>query len=211
MSITTPGLVEAGPWKVTAPVSAGFVKNDASGNLLFGQAASAWDFIEFKNTSSGGFGSFATVLDGNTDEVYLVEWQGFGTSSAAGSNGRFTLNLVEIPTLGGTVGGLYHSTSGSSTPGISGVAEWRLWSEGGTAVAMSHFGRAIIYAKSGKFRTGHVWSYSRRGPAALSSNVVLVRGAFRWTNTTTNITRIGFTSTFGGIRRGWLYKIKKTP
>lgn len=201
MSIKTDGLIEAGPFKVTASVSAGFVKNDASGNLLFGQAASAWDLIEFKTHSGAGdFGDFASVLDGDVDDTYQIMWQAIGQSSANFSVGRIAFN-GSLPT-----GARFVSQNTFSTGTFRNLGnEWQLWREFGVSNTAGIYGRAIIHAKSGKIRTGESWV-----GAGVSGSFTKheVHFAQRWNDTTTNITSIGFRDTFATVNRAWLYKIK---
>lgn len=212
MSIETDGLLEGGPFKVTASVTAGFVKNDASGNLLFGQAASAWDLIEFKTFSSpSSIHSFDAVLDGDADDTYQIILQAFGPSSASNSTGYLVIN--GLSTLGVVIGQTRHKgTIAFNGGGLSSTSGggWQLWREFGAFRVSGIYARAIIYAKTGKIRTGISWSSSQRsiGPTFQS---VGVQYAQRWDDTTTNITSIGFHGLRSSrVSYAWLYKIKTT-
>ncbi len=78
MSIETTGLAKADTFQATAATPAGFVKNDASGNLLLGEPGSAWvlhqafDFTSDINSAGGGTAVTFTGLNGDLDEVYLL-------------------------------------------------------------------------------------------------------------------------------------------
>ncbi len=206
MSIKTDGLIEGGPFKVTATVPAGFVKNNASGELEFGQAASAWDLIEFKiKTGTGTFDDFDAVLDGDVDEVYQVIWQYITPTTGGFSRGGLNFNGVQ-PAGSRFVLWSSHTTARAQSLGES----WRTWTEFGSTGVAGIYCRAIVYAKSGKIRTGISWASSQRFFSG-SLRTFEIHGSQRWDDTTTNITSIGFNAISGGrISRAWLYKIKTT-
>ncbi len=207
MSIETDGLIEASPFKVTATVPAGFVKNNAAGELEFGQAASAWDLIEFKvKTGSGNFGTFAAVLDGDVDDTYQVMWQYIAPSTGGFSRGQITFNGVTPHPDARYVS---HQTWNTGMQDSLG-AGWQVWSEFGSTSKAGVYCRAIIHAKTGKVRTGESWASAQR---IFSGNLrsFEIHHAQRWNDTTTNITSIGISGDLGGrINRAWLYKIKTT-
>lgn len=205
MSIKTDGLIEAGPFKVTAPVTAGFVKNDASGNLLFGQAASAWDLIEFKVFSSPPtLHSFDAVLDGDVDDTYQIVFQAFGPASAGFTTGNIIFNG-----LAPTTDQRFVSTNTFTTGQFANLGSgWQCWREFGSTTSTSGiYGRVIIHAKTGKVRTGESWMSAERLFGA-SFRTFETHYAQRWNDTTTNITSIGFSGTQGKVSNAWLYKIK---
>lgn len=86
MALEVPGLSESGTFQVTSPVVPGYIKNDLSGNFLFGQAAPggggpAWDLIEHKVLIAGeqtfDFASCGT-LNGDVDEIYQIFFSSLG-------------------------------------------------------------------------------------------------------------------------------------
>ena len=206
MSIKTDGLLEGGPFKVTGSVpGAGFVKNLADGTLVLGQAASAWDLIEFKTFSSPLSNHFFdAVVDGDVDDTYQVIFQAFGPASAARSSGRIIFNGVS------TVAGFrFTSQTAFSTGQFRSLGDgWQCWREfGGFTSTAGVYGRAIIHAKTGKVRTGISWMTAQR-KFGVPFRDIQTHYAQRWNDTTTNITQIGFRGTSGRVSRAWLYKIK---
>ncbi|MEK0325085.1 MAG: hypothetical protein QQN63_05210 [Nitrosopumilus sp.] len=207
MSIKTDGLVEAGPFKVTTSVAAGFVKNNASGELEFGQAASAWDLIAF-NTAVGGVLPDFTGLNGDVDDTYQLIFQGLGRSSTANSRGGLRINGA-FPALSAPTRFASQSTTSIATGRREGNS-WRLWAEGGAFIPGAFYGRAIIHAKSGKVRTGESWMAAGRPVPGAPAGVRVFEQHFvqRWNDTTTNIISLGIRGTFGLVSFAWLYKIK---
>ena len=207
MSIKTDGLFEAGPFKVTATVPAGFVKNNALGELEFGQAASAWDLIEFKTFSgAGNFDDFAAVLDGNVDDTYQIMWQAIGQSSTNTCSGGLRINGVLPATLAVTRYISQRNFHGATAQDQGN--SWRLWRDFSPASNKAQvYGRCVIHAKSGKIRTGESWFSSRRSFGATLRQWE-AHFCHRWSDTTTNITSLGITTTFARVNRAWLYKIK---
>ena len=205
MSIKTDGLMEGGPFKVTASVPAGFVKNNASGELEFGQAASAWDLIEFKTFSSPLANHFFdAVVDGDVDDTYQVIFQARGPASAAFTSGRIIFNGVS------TVAGFrFTSQTAFSTGQFRNLgAGWQCYREfGGSTGDAGIYGRCIIHAKTGKVRTGISWMTAQR-PFGAPFRDIQTHYAQRWNDTTTNITQIGFRGSGGRVSQAWLYKIK---
>lgn len=71
MSFKAPG------YNVSAAVSAGFVKNDGSGNFSFGElggsgGGGAWELVEKKDITSDTTSITFSGLDGDTDEYYMM-------------------------------------------------------------------------------------------------------------------------------------------
>ncbi len=205
MSIKTDGLLEGGTFKVTAPVTAGFVKNNASGELVLGQAASAWDLIEFKGFSAPlGDHYFDAVLDGDVDETYQVIFQSFGPASSTNTTGRIIFNgFTTVP------GYRFTSLTSFTTGQFRNLGDgWQCWREfGGSTSTAATYGRCIIHAKSGKVRTGESWMSGQRKFGA-PWRTFETHYAQRWNDTTTNITQIGFHGSGGRASVAWLYKIK---
>lgn len=207
MSIKTDGLMEGGPFKVTGSVpGAGFVKNLADGTLVLGQAASAWDLIEFKSFSgavpSNHF--FDAVVDGDVDDTYQIIFQARGPASASFTSGRIIFNGVS------TVAGFRFTSLTSFTTGIFRNLGngWQCYREfGGSTSDAGIYGRCIIHAKTGKVRTGESWMSAQRKFGA-PWRTFETHYAQRWNDTTTNITQIGFRGSGGRVSNAWLYKIK---
>jgi len=203
MSIKTDGIIEGGPFKVTDGSPAGFVKNNAAGELEFGQAASAWDLIEFKTFSGfAGSGEFDAVLDGDVDDTYQVIFQAFARASANVSRTIMTFNNV-VPANTRFVSTETHTTGQNRVTGAS----WQVAREYiGAGSHAAIYGRVIIHAKTGKVRTGESWMTAER--FAGSWRTFETHYAQRWNDTTTNITSIGFSSSVARLSYGWLFKIK---
>jgi len=208
MSIKTGGLIEAGPFKVTASVSAGFVKNDASGNLLFGQLASAWELLDFQATPGGSPDTAFTGLNGDVDEVYQIIWQAIGNSSSGSSRGELEINgaLPASSAVTRTVG----TETNSAFQGPVSNLNWTLWRENAAFSSAGIAGRCIIYAKSGKIRTGESWASGQRPITAQPSRAFEGHYSQRWNDTTTNITSLNIGGSFSKITFKWLYKLKIT-
>lgn len=101
MSIKTPGQLEGDSFK-TDPTVAGFVKNTASGDFLFGQTGSAWTFLETKTLTSAATSIAFTGLTGLTDFAYRVVWENpFDVGTPAITDGRIYFHYNGVPT-GGT-------------------------------------------------------------------------------------------------------------
>lgn len=210
MSIKTDGLIEASPFKVTSPVTAGFVKNNASGELEFGQAASAWDLIEFKVFSipQAPAENFDAVLDGDVDDTYQIIFQAFGPASAGNTKTFLRINDIAAGSEpGGTRFVSDTAFTGSLTASLG--TGWEIWREFGSFSSTAGiYGRCIIHAKTGKIRTGEGWMSAQRivGPTFQS---IGTQYAQRWNDSTTNITKLGFDHFgTGRVSYGWLYKIK---
>ena len=206
MSIRTDGLIEASPFKVTDSVAAGFVKNDASGNLLFGQAASAWDLVEFKVFSGSvpAIHSFDAVLDGDVDDTYQIMFQGSGVTTGGNSRGSIIFNGLAATVDQRFVSTQTWTTGQSANFGV----RWQVWNEFGSTSRPAFYGRAIVHAKTGKVRTGESWMSAERTFSG-SQRTFETHFSQRWNDTTTNITSIGFEGQLGArVSYGWLYKIK---
>ncbi len=74
MSIKTTGQLQGEDLK-TVPTVAGFVKNTAAGDFLFGQTGSAWTFLETKTLASAATSIAFTGLDGFADRAYRLVWE----------------------------------------------------------------------------------------------------------------------------------------
>lgn len=91
MGLTIPTLTKAASFLMTDPVVEGWMKNDVSGNFLFGQASPTggsgmWELIEYKVLGPGeesfDFANCGT-LDGDTDEMYMIYFNSLGPSISA--------------------------------------------------------------------------------------------------------------------------------
>lgn len=92
MSIETTGQIEAEDFKTNQSVTAGFVKNTASGDFEFGQSATGWDLIEAKevttNLNSGAIALTFSGLNGEVDDTYQLVFNGrYNDAAGAGGSG----------------------------------------------------------------------------------------------------------------------------
>lgn len=102
MSIKTPGQLEGDNFK-TDPTVAGFVKNTASGDFLFGQTGSAWTFLETKTLASAATSIAFTGLNGAADRAYRLVWENpFDVGTPTITDGRIYFHRNGVPT-GNTV------------------------------------------------------------------------------------------------------------
>ncbi len=153
MSIKTDGIINAGDFKVTDTVDAGFVKNDASGNLLFGQAASAWNLIEKKDIASAVTSITFTGLNGTVEKQYMLIYR----CKSAGAN--LTANeLVVVKPNGSPAGvptavnGHIHVITGTTqwvdiVPSLlnhSNAPDWNLWRSLDPTVSFDIVGRMVF-------------------------------------------------------------------
>ena len=98
MSIKTTGQLQGKDLK-TVPTVAGFVKNTAAGDFLFGQTGSAWTFLETKTLTSAATSIAFTGLDGNTDRAYRLVWENpFDVGTPAITDGRIYFHRNGVPT-----------------------------------------------------------------------------------------------------------------
>lgn len=227
MSIETPGQIEANALQTTASVTAGFVKNDASGNLLFGQAASAWDLVSVQDFAAAqGVPSHVTFsgLDGDNDEVYQLIFRGFVQVGLAGLGQPANLSLRFNGMTGSSSSlkcGLHSVQSGPT--GIQGYTNqlflWRTHASTASGTTAWVFGKWFIHAKSSQPRVVQgIVSYGNTSSGssnrAWGQNMI---GA--WTNTAANVTSLEVyptlpqTSPGGEVKQDWslhLYKVKRS-
>lgn len=98
MSIKTTGQLQGEDLKTVA-TAAGFVKNDASGNFLFGQTGSAWTFLETKTLASAATViTFSGLVAGA--HAWRLVWE----------------NPFDVGTPAVTDGRLYFRRNSSATP-----------------------------------------------------------------------------------------------
>lgn len=153
MSIKTDGIINAGDFKVTDTVDAGFVKNNAAGDLLFGQAASAWNLIEKKDITSAVTSITFTGLNGTVEKQYMLIYR----CKSAGAN--LTANeLVVVKPNGSPAGvptaviGHKHVMTGTTQWGDvvptllnhSTAADWNLWRSLDPTVSFDIVGRMVF-------------------------------------------------------------------
>lgn len=75
MSIETTGLLESANYKTSQVVIPGHLKNDAAGNFLFGQAGSAWTFLQTISPLTDVASIAFAGLNGNVDLGYRLIWE----------------------------------------------------------------------------------------------------------------------------------------
>ena len=98
MSIKTPGQLQGDNFK-TDPTVAGFVKNTAAGDFLFGQTGSAWTFLETKTLASAATSIAFTGLNGTADRAYRLVWENpFDVGTPAITDGRIFFHRNGVPT-----------------------------------------------------------------------------------------------------------------
>jgi len=152
MSIKTDGIINADDFKVTDTVDAGFLKNDPAGNILFGQAASAWDLIETKEIASATNSITFTGLTGAVEKQYLLMFR----CKSEGANVT-TNEFVEVRPNGAVAGlgspnGHNHAITvrtalGDAGPGLIYQTEspgWELWRSSDPTISFDVVGRLLF-------------------------------------------------------------------
>ncbi len=183
MSIESPNLFEAQTFKTTQSVTAGFVKNDASGNLLYGQAGSAWDLIEKKDIVTPTGSITFSGLNGDVDEVYMLLFRNL--SPAGGSSPAIVdLRPNAIANVGFTT--LYNMAGTGVTTIFTASTQLQI-QRVSTSALTPVFGKFIFYAKTGQRRMLQGLSSESRA-ATNDFNGKYWTG--RWQDETTNITSI---------------------
>ena len=98
MSIKTTGQLQGEDLK-TVPTVAGFVKNTAAGDFLFGQTGSAWTFLETKTLASAATSIAFTGLNGGVDRAYRLVWENpFDVGTPVITDGRIYFHRNGVPT-----------------------------------------------------------------------------------------------------------------
>ncbi len=200
MSIETTGLAKADTFQATAGTIAGFVKNNAAGDLLLGEPGSAWtlhqavDLVADVNSAGGGTVVNFTGLNGDVDEVYLLLYRHVFPTSAGGINLNLAPNgIVTDPNFLATV--LVQRTNG--TTGVFAGAGGLVIGQSNAGHLDTHqYGRVLFHAKTGVHRFYECQT--------LTAPVVSTAGHHfgtnfqgAWRETTTNITSLAIATRFG--------------
>jgi len=209
--------IEAPNYNVSAGVSAGFVKNDGSGNFTFGELGGSggggigtgWELVERKVIASDTTSITFSGLDGDTDEQYMLMAHETPPVSA-GADYLITLRPNGATTL--------QQTFYISSPSSSGLRfatnfldiRWR-----GTyqrAIGIVIDSTIWISAKSGDIRVMKAFTGGAGNNPAQSfpTGLGLEMTTSRWRDTVANITSLDIVaSTAGGIGAGSTYCLYK--
>lgn len=211
MSIKFPGLNQADSFKTSQSVTAGFVKNNAAGDLLYGEVgppsdASQWQIIESKSFD-GSEGDTVTFsgLDGDVDQIYKLTM--FLIPRSRTTVGDFVVQPNGITTgfqtltkefrhvvLGGTL-------RNRNTTFVQGWAMGSQFSNYGTWSTNAERSDLYIYAKTGRPRLSTRHSTFVSGIPILSQTaepgIIIDHATGVWTDTTTNITSLVIFNRFG--------------
>ncbi len=96
MSIKTTGQLQGKDFQTDATV-AGFVKNTAAGDFLFGQTGSAWTFLETKTLASAATSIAFTGLN-LADRAYRIVWENpFDAGTPVITDGRIFFYRNGVP------------------------------------------------------------------------------------------------------------------
>lgn len=182
MSIQTPGQIEANALQTTASVAAGFVKNDASGNLLFGEAASAWDLIQTQDfATQGPVGTPVSFsgLNGDVDETYQLIIRSF-IASGNGGLGQPSNLVLKVNGDPAASSNLYRSAlhDGGTLPPQGYTTQLFLWRQIGSKASFFVYGRWVIHAKSDNFARNIHGRIAYRGNSGSGSGQNMV-GCYR--------------------------------
>lgn len=211
MSIKTPGSGKADSFQTSqAALVGGFVKNDATGLLLYDQAGGAgqaiWEPIESKVITVAGASITFTGLNGDVDEVYKLVYS--FDFIPAGTLDRFRLAPNGIISAVTQFSLFYHwKNSGSNNPAAFSYPDMSFAAQAGAYLD------GIVYfnAKTGQARTMIGESVAYRDDLAR----IIGNDSFaHWTDTTTNVTSLTVDTLLGGagisVGSEWtLYKITR--
>ena len=210
MSIETPGLIEADNFQGTA-AQAGFVKNDASGNLLLGETGSAWTLIEtFVAGSDITDFTFAAVLNGDVDYQYRIVYSAGPFVTTAGTRIFLRPNALTTGQLTLSRRWGFNGDASFSTPNLVLAQVVNLTAPAGVASTMRLYGDFDFTAHTGQQRILNGQQAEQR-PLSGRTNGYLHWG--KWDDTVTNITSLKVeTDGNNFIPNGseWaLYKVKR--
>ena len=201
MSIETTGLAKADTFQATAATPAGFVKNDASGNLLLGEPGSAWtlhqafDFTSDINSAGGGTAVNFTGLNGDVDEVYLLLCR-FVFPGTTGVNMNLAPNGV-LTSVDYAASALLQRADGSRVSFNANGTTMPICQSNNGHPDTTHCIRLHFHAKSGVHRT---WEAQEQTAPVVSSNSYHF-GFTRqggWRDTVTNVTSLALITNAGG-------------
>lgn len=207
MSLETTGQILSDDFKTSQATPAGFVKNDANGDFLFGESGSGWNLLETKNVASDVASITFSGLDGDTDRAYRLVYR----VTTKGGNPEISLRPNGISTNQFSV---IHRASSSGSANVATRPELSLLQSAAVSV-FPCFGIADFWAE--RFgTTGHRMFLSYQTVHCVALNNVAFRNVGgRWLDTTTNVTSLVVQATVGtAVTAGstWsLYVVKQTP
>ncbi len=207
MPIISPG------YNVSGGVSAGFVRNDGSGDLIFGEpgtggVGTGWELVEKKVIGSDTTSITFSGLDGDTDEQYMFIMHENPLTSAGASyqitirpNGATTLQQTQSMAIPSSTGNILHSNFTD--------LRWRISYQRALELVVDT--TLWFHAKSGNVRLLHCTSGAGGGiqnPFPSGLGIEISTG--QWDDQNANVTFIDIVAnTAGGLGAGsiyWLYK-----
>jgi hypothetical protein len=211
MSIKTPGSGKADSFQTSqGGLSGGFVKNDATGLLLYDQAGgtgqAVWEPIESKLVTVAGATLTFSGLNGDVDETYKLMYN--FNFIPTGSNERFRLapnGIVSAVTQFSLF--CHFKNAGSNNPAVFSYPDMSFASQQNASI------NGVVYfnAKTGQARTmlGEQTSYR-----ADLGRVIRNDTYAHWTDTVTNVTSLVIDTLLAGtgisVGSEWtLYKIAR--
>ena len=207
MPIISPG------YNVSGGVSAGFVRNDGSGDLIFGEpgtggVGTGWELVEKKVIGSDTTSITFSGLDGDTDEQYMFIMHENPLTSA-GANYQITIRPNGATTLQQTQSMAIPSSSGFILHSNFTDLRWRIQYQRALELVVDT--TLWFHAKSGNVRLLHCTSGAGGGiqnPFPSGLGIEITTG--QWDDQNANITFIDIVaSVAGGLGAGsiyWLYK-----
>ena len=207
--------IKAPDYNVSAGVSAGFVKNDGSGNFTFGELGGSggggigtgWELVEKKDITSDVTSITFSGLDGDTDEQYMFIMHETPLSSA-GANYQITMRPNGVTTQLQTF--LVSSPSSSGLRFAVNYTDLRWRGQYQRALGVTVDTTMWLSSKSGSPRNFRSLQGSSSTPKVFPSGSGLEISSLSWEDTSTNITFIDIVaSVAGGIATGSTYCLYK--
>ncbi len=208
MAIIAPG------YNVEGSPAAGFVKNDGSGNFLFGEPGgggggigTGWELVEKKDITVDTTSITFSGLDGDTDEQYMLIMHEV-TLASAGADYKITMRPNGVTTQQQTFEVSSPSSSGFRATSNFTDLRWR-------STYQRARGQAIdttmwLSSKSGSPRNFRTYQGSSSTPKTFPSGSGVTMSTLSWEDTSTNITSLDIVaSTAGGIGAGSTYCLYK--
>jgi len=199
MSIETTGLAKADTFQATAATPAGFVKNNAAGDLLLGEPGSAWtlhqacDLTSDVNSAGGGTVVNFTGLNGDVDEVYLLLAR-FVIPASTGTNMSLAPNGV-VTDINYLATVLVQRTNG--TTGLFAGTPLVISQSNGGHPDTTQFVRCLFHVKTGTFRFYNCQQLTAPIVSSASFHFgINYQGV--WRDTVTNVTSLAIVTPAGG-------------
>lgn len=157
------------------------------GNGLTGAAGTGWVLISSKNQMVLDVAASASLtfsgLDGNTDQLYELDWVADVASGASAAALCMRFNGVST----GTYWWYYQTSDNGGASAQSGTGSDTSMHFALGNIAERDVGRALIHAKTGARRLVRSWGEEYESTASLTR---LYQGACSWSDTAANITSI---------------------